>query len=426
MPLVVTKSEERLKPVILYENAKALWITLADRAANWTPWSKKSESGEVNDMAGEVIQAIIAPIGNDLEELRKILGEEQWKLLTTEKAEKHDDCVKYVQADEKRFEDLQASQVTESGIKLLYGKLRESKNAVKAESEALIPFPAASGMPPEYGQTTSRSQESFSSQLWRKSSALRDAITTAIELGGNDWGKIGTQCNDAVDAFDEWLATALDRLEEATGTVSGQKSDPEPENEPEKRRLWAKFNDWFKGQNKKPQVTAEKADKTHTIGENTMPEFTEDQLKEFAANVAAQTVQQMVEKAESEEARKADDERLAAEKADKETEKADLKAKLDAIEAKLGELTAQKSETTKTEIPDELAEAKATIATLQEQLGSLSEKMDRLQRTPGVPSSPEDKTKSKPKKWQPKQTAAQKSDENDPYSAFDDMLIEKG
>lgn len=132
---------------------------------------------------------------------------------------------------------------------------------------------------------------------------------------------------------------------------------------------------------------------------------------EAAKEAAAETVNLMVEKAEKEEAAKAESD---AQKA--------ADAKLAERDAKLDEalawIAAQKAEKEAAEKGDkgedpQLVAMRAELEKAQSTVKSITEKMDALQRTPGGRTSPDD--------GKPEPKMAKKYDSENPYAAFNDQ-----
>lgn len=382
---------------------------------------------EEADVAGEVIQKIICPIDKDLNQLKALLGEEQFALLMSAKAEKSDSAVTYTFAAEDRFDGLHETPVGGTGISAMVGEL---KSAEKADSNGLIPVPPGGGTSRSWmgrDEKMPTGKEPFSWQFNQKIDALRNAITSAIELS-DDFTAIEDKSNEAIDAFSEWLYVALDELEAgrnaATTTDSVSQVTTQKADEPVEQAdlmgkttgLGTKIKRFFS------RSRAEKTDNDATKGDDAM-EITEDRLKELmteAAEVSARTtVETMVEKAEAE---KSDETAQAQALAEKEEQDA-RNAKLDELHAWMNEqkvLAAEKADTdTKTE-PDPLAEAQVALASAQETIKALNDtvsglaaKMDAIQRSPGASSA----TVETPV---PKKSKAEKSD--DRYSVFDEGL----
>lgn len=445
MPVVVTKSEMRYKPVTMLKNAKAWFITLADRAANWTPWTEKDDEGRgalsfadleiagalnpwqdgkvrgnpkivthaelkklaeqqllkptgANKMAGEVIQAIIAPINTDPEQLKAILGEEEYKKFTAEKAEQFDDCVKYVQVDEDKFVELDGTELGESGFKAVFGTL---KDAEKADSYMAMPTPGR--IDPYNGNAINAIP--FAEMLRKKTDSLKAGILSYVELSSEEpnWDDIESKAMNAVDGYAEWLEEAFETLKNQT-----TKSDAIPT----KPKLTDRLKSLLWGQADKPyRRYARKGD------ENMTPEERREEMIE----VVKATVEEMVAKAEQEEAAKADVEAQAAEKVERE----ELKTKIDNI---LEYIAAQKAEkeaeaaasTTSTPEAQAVAEkaereqAEQEMKELKEKLAKLTEKMDALNRTPGGRAETEVATGFGGKK----NGEAKKYDPSNPYDCF--------
>lgn len=386
MPIVITKTEDRQKPITFLSNIQAQWITLADRAANWTPWARKTDTETEANMAGEYIQAIIAPLDGDPEKLRAILGEEGFKRWGAAKAEKFDTVEKRELLPMDSFSALDVKDLGE-GFKAAFGQLR-SGVAEKMDTDTLVKMPAQpeANMPMGVMPAGGDNYQRFRSLLNDKFRILQGGVLAAVEFN-EDPEAIRAQVDDAFAGFSNWLNGAIVELQAAQAT----KADTDP---PPRPKLSTRMRN-FLGLSTGPgpdNATANKGDKTMT------PEEIRE-LAVLAAKEAAQTtVQEMVMKADTEEAEKA--KREAAEKAD--AEKADFKAKLeetlarqDKILAKLEEAEAKKTDAD-ADAKKQLEDLEKTQAELQAQLTETATKMDALRRSPGAPASPEDKYKIQP------------------------------
>lgn len=348
---------------MLLRNAEAKWITLADRAANWSPWKRAAENlkdkargfrdrffsdnnGEENKggpqkevsplsictkqesdnidfnrgettMAGEVIQAIIAPLSWDPKELKAVLGEAEFQKFVTRKAEKHDDVVKYVQVDEGKFESLDVAPLgsEHSEVKAIFGVLRAAEKA-----DSLMAMPMTPGHMNEYGcgglasssnSDCFESYEPFSRLLDRKNYAMASQIKGIVELN-DDWDAIENEAGRAVDAFKDWLTGAIQELRKAQ-EASVVKSD--------KPRWSDRLRYLFGGT---PRIDS--ADSAHSAdnAEKGEIEMTQDEIREMISEAVSATVQGLVEKADA-------DERAKAELAEKEDKEARIKALEDQI-----------------------------------------------------------------------------------------------
>ena len=373
MALHVTKSEERYKPITFLKNPRALWLTLADRAANWTPWVKKDDAGE-GSMAGEFIQAVIMPLDQgdqNIAKLKEVLSAEHFALLQTQKAEKFDTAVKYTQADAKLFQSLATTPIGDGAIKVVHGKLAE-----KADT-SMIPFV-------EQSQGEGRGEKSdktgFKGEVQRYTEALGSTILAAVAEKG-DVDAMEDKIETAIDTFTDQIMDSLDRLADR-----GEKSDRGPSLRDRLLHLLGRSG----------------RDDTEK-GDTTMDAVDEARVKEIAtaaATSAAQaTVDQLVEKVERERAEKADREQTEAQKAEQASTLKAVLAEVKELKAKV-----EKGDTG----TDEMAEFKKQAEGLVKQVNGLVEKMDALQRSRGASSSQEKR--------------AEKEDTTDPYSAFSSMF----
>ena len=374
MALHVTKSEERYKPITFLKNPRALWLTLADRAANWTPWVKKDDAGE-GSMAGEFIQAVIMPLDQgdqNIAKLKEVLNEEHFALLQTQKAEKFDTAVKYTQADAKLFQSLATTPIGDGEIKVVHGQLKAQKS-----DETLVPFV---GQSRGEGREEKSDKTGFKSEVQRHTKVLGSAILDAVAEKG-DIDTVEDKIESAIDTFTDQIMDSLDRLADR-----GEKSDRGPSLRDRLLHLLGRSG----------------RDDTEK-GDTTMDAVDEARVKEIAtaaATSAAQaTVDQLVEKVEQKRAEKADKEQNAAEKAEQ----------VSTLKAVLAEVKELKAKVEKGDTgTDEMAAFKKQAEGLVKQVNGLVEKMDALQRSRGASSSQEKR--------------AEKEDTTDPYSAFISMF----
>jgi septal ring factor EnvC (AmiA/AmiB activator) len=541
MPVFVTKSEERIKPVVLLKNAVANFLTLAGRAANWTPWKKgsdgdgdrdngggvgandlldgsrparrriekrirtingqlkqaadllherqrlygelqrinevkeknkahkeevalsvtdletdggaknpaqvkmtgtqkkKKKDNEINEgmkpqdriksnttntttksdigdtpMAGEYIQAILGPITGDIDELKALLGEAEFAKFITEKAEKHDDVVKYVQAEEERFDSLDVAELGESQFKAIFGPL---KNAEKMDSMMSMPLPVGVERTDWDGNRVMT--EPFNQQLDAKIWALKSAICASIDLK-NDVATVKKDAKAAILGFASWVDTALDTFEGSLPMVNAVKSDTKPKLSDRFRRFLGMsevIND--------KTISSRDANSVNKGDTEMTPEEIRVLIREenaglaeaVAEKTAQETVRVMVEKADADQKAKAESEeqkRLDAEKADREKKVDEMCETVKKLAEK-----AEKTDTETSDVAKEIENVKAELAEAETKRTELAEKMDRLMRSPGAPSGGE----TERGKGNGNKTEAKKFDPEKPYAAFDDMLV---
>jgi hypothetical protein len=443
MPVHVTKAEDRLKPIVFLERAKANWVTVVDKAANWTPWAKKGD-GEValsfddlegnggalnelqpgaragrlktiemelnqlleeqsnilatqkgdNNMAGEIIQSIVGPIDKDINSLKGILGAEQFALLNTTKAEKHDRDAYYEQLPAEKFEKLAEANIGNTGFKAIIGKLKDA-GAEKGSMQVTIPTPwAPETMIAEDPADDNR--RPFQSVMWDKQRAMEGAIKSAIELE-EDPAVIKAKVQEAVKGYSNWLDSALDQMAAQMPVIksaSGEaaKKAEEGKQEPEKKGLISRVADRFRRNTDNPGASAaEKGDEEMEISKELIREVMEEVGPSIAAKAAEATVKDMVQKAEEEEARKAEEAKNSDEAKKADQFMARMTGMLDWFEAKKAEeeaeAEAKKGEGGEAEVDPKAAELEAAKAELKE----AQEKLDAIVRSPGAPSKPENK-----------------------------------
>ena len=356
-------------------------------------------------MAGEVIQAIIAPMSADPEQLKAIIGEDEYKKFTAEKAEQFEDCIKYVQADESRFVELDGAALGDSGFKAVFGTLN---SAEKADESALIPFQSKWGMMET--ASTARGMTPFREALGEKVHTLKDQVCALVSLD-RPVSETRVLIMEQVGSFQDWLDEALNDVEQAT------KSDP-----PSK----PKFTDRLKSLLFGGPDTPNSRDHARKGDGNMTPEEIKELTETVASEAAKATVNEMVTKAEQEEAAKADVEAVAAEKAEKEELKTKINDILEYISAQKAEKEAQTAaETPEARAAAEKAEREAAeteMKELKEKLDKLTEKMDAMNRTPGGRTETEVTTgfaKKVPGE-------AIKYDPANPYATFDTIGVPQG
>lgn len=342
-------------------------------------------------MAGEIIQAVLMPLDKPLEELKSLLSEADFQVLSAAKAEKHDDLTKYTLVEEAKFEKLEAVDLGNTGIKVLFGALKE---AAKADSMGMIVMPPSHTMDywanrDEMGNPA----EPFCRVLERKVDALRQSTIAAIELK-DSFDAINVAVNTALDDFALWVTGAIAELrvqQEAAAKADANK----PGIVSRVARLFnrqAAKTDTPKGES---EMTPEEIKETFsTMLDEKVPQIVEEAVNKIAA------------KADSEEAKKAETEAKAAREAEYEALKSAVE-ELKELKTKLAEKSETDADKDAGKVK-ELEAVKAELAAAQENVKSLAEKMEALERSPGPATSPEDKAREN----------AEKYDAANPYQTF--------
>lgn len=417
MSIIVTSYQDKIKPVSFIEQAKVNFITMVGRAANWTPWAQKSEE-EGQQMAGEIVQAILMPVGGNTEDLKALFGDDIVMRLNSAKAEKYDGGTKYVLADEKRFAQLDAQPIGQSGVKMIFGTMNSAEKFDVDNS--LIPVPSAGPV-----------VVSFSDILWDKGRALRGAIEGYVALG-NDWAVIENNVQAAIDAYSVTIMEALAALRQQTETnAAAMKSDTGGGTAGGADGRGATAVQAQK-QDNKPSIFGRlfrstgggTAAKTDNTSEGKM-DFSKEQVEELlvgaaekaAEAAAAKTIEALGQKEQTEEARKAEQVAKEAELA----EKAEMKTKLDTvlawIEAQKAEedaAAAQAAGGVETETQAQLDAMKAEMDAAKQKYDEIAEKMDVIRRAHN-PAPQQDR------RLAVVEGEAKKGDEA--YDAFADMCV---
>lgn len=398
MAVKITQKYDRIQPVSFITKARAKFITLADKVANASPFAVKSEDG----MAGQYIQAIILPNGQKIEDLEQIYDPELLKTLKWDRAEKGETLTKYIQVEEDAFdpESLTTVPIGETG-QMIVGELTQAAKADLVEygpgsgRGAVTPVPgqntwgktgywerSADGNIPRYAVP-----ETFSDTVQQKISAMTGAIRGAVELE-SDPKKRKTQCVNAVKAFQDWLAGALETM-----GADAEKADLE-------NQIMELVKNSLPGGVTDNNSIAQKSDNggIDKMDANEIKRLVADSLKETVPGMISQALKADKEAAEN----------LAAEQAKKEEydalkkDIADLKAQLAEDKKSEGE-----GEAAKTDDPEKLREE---ITALKSELAGALDKFRAIESSPLIAPSQGDNSR------------ALKS-EPDPDDVFNDLAV---
>lgn len=216
MAVQVTQ-EPREQVVTLISDVKLDEVSLVRHGANWTPFTIIKAEGKpkgASQMPGQVIQAILMPVGKDIESLREQLGDEWYAGVKTDRCIKSDGWNRYEQRPEADF--VQHELEGQVAFKLLdiptggmfvAGEL--TKDAQKADGDALL-------VPNDDMWTTVATEPftitySFAELFWEKLAAYEGVITGVMSLETDASKRIRAH-QDAWKAVDDFVRAALDKI----------------------------------------------------------------------------------------------------------------------------------------------------------------------------------------------------------------------
>lgn len=358
------QSEKRWQLLKLLSNVDVGSVSLCQHTANWT--SLTSIKSGVNEMAAQIVHAIVLPEGTDLEILKDIYGDQWFETLRTDTIENEGTSIAYVQVQKSAFASLNEPVSITDTIQIITGELKETE---KADGMMSMPVATQVTVTTNVSEMVSDEMYKFQSILWASlsQSSVKPAQRKTVIMG-------------ALNAFWDFLNTFLDTLGSQTVTAKCDGAEPYGQGE-----LFSRVISEIRRLEKR--ITT-----NDTGGIDTMDDA---KLTELTASI-----QSLTEKMESLETRIA-----AAEK----TETVEVPETVEATPIEVEKTEDVEAEKTEPVEDNRLTEALAALATITEKLEALDAKVvdtaaktDALTHITKSPSIAEDAvpvTKAAKSRW---------------------------
>jgi hypothetical protein len=394
--LKATKTEELIRPVGVIQRGRAEWLSLVRHGANRTPFiAVKHDGADTGGGMGiQAVQSILMPEDVDLGELRRWFDEVGMSNVNLAGTVKSDGIVEYVQEDAAKFDggadSLDEIALGDTGVRLRVGYL-SVESAAKADLASILTVPEGISMSTPISAEVEVRTETFRSAWYDKSEALFYAVCSAVELQADPVTR-KQQVMNAVTAFSEWVASAMDTLnavEQAMGTQTNsngggadgaaQKSDT---SKSPVSTWWGSFRRMITGDvagditnsttNDVAAIAAAKSDDTNDTG---VVDMNADEVRAIVT-----------------EALKADREAQAAvaASAQAQAEAAAKVAELEALKSEVAELRAWKDQAAAKSDADATGEAQADaqraeeLQAIKSDLGTITAKLAAWEASPGT------------------------------------------